>query len=53
MNGFKKEFLRSDLDMLYDVRTSGRLLLAVNPERADDILKYIRNKGFEKAEIIK
>ena len=48
----EKGFLRSDLDMLYDAQTSGGLLLAVNPERADDILKHIRDKGFEKAEII-
>lgn len=49
---FHGEFRRCDIDMLYDAQTSGGLLLAVDSERADEILNHIRKKGFEFANII-
>ena len=45
------KFSRSDLDMIFDAQTSGGLLLAVNPQKADEVLNYIRH-NFERAEII-
>ena len=50
--GDKNKFSRSDFDMLYDAQTSGGLLLAVNPEKTEAVLNHIRQKGFEKAQII-
>ncbi len=46
------EFLRSDIDMLYDAQTSGGLLLAVSPEDSEAVLRHVRHKGFERAEVI-
>lgn len=48
----EKNFVQSDLDMLYDAQTSGGLLLAVNSSHADKLLNHIRSKGFERAAII-
>ena len=48
----EEKFSRSDLDMLYDAQTSGGLLLSVSPEKSEAVLSHIRNKGFERAEII-
>ena len=48
----KNDFSRSDFDMLYDAQTSGGLLLAVSPEKAEAVLNHVRLKGFEYAKII-
>lgn len=47
-----KDFIQADLDMLYDAQTSGGLLLAVSPDKAEELLKYVKNKGFDRASII-
>ena len=49
---FEGDFARSDVDMLYDAQTSGGLLLAVEPESSEALLNHVRQKGFERAEII-
>ena len=43
---------RSDLDLIYDAQTSGGLLLAVDPEKAEALLKHIRHENFEYVKII-
>ena len=45
-------FDRSAVDMLYDAQTSGGLLLAVAPERADELLLFCRENGFERSALI-
>jgi len=47
-----KDFIQADLDMLYDAQTSGGLLLAVSPDKAEELLKYVKNKDFDRASII-
>ncbi len=42
----------ASLDMLYDAQTSGGLLLAVDPERADELLRFCRENGFERSALI-
>ncbi len=46
------QFQQADVDMVYDAQTSGGLLLAVDPEKSSAVLNHIRQKGFERAEII-
>jgi selenide,water dikinase len=46
------DFPEAWLDMLYDAQTSGGLLLALPPERAEETLKVCRDCGFEHAAII-
>ena len=43
---------RASLDMLYDAQTSGGLLLAVTPDRADALLRFCRENGFERSALI-
>ena len=43
---------RASLDMLYDAQTSGGLLLAVTPDRADALLHFCRENGFERSALI-
>ena len=47
-----KNVNRSDMDLMYDAQTSGGLLLSVAYEEAETLLDYIRQQGFERAEII-
>ena len=47
-----KDFTLSELDMLYDAQTSGGLLMAVAPERADELVSLARERGFERAAVI-
>ena len=42
----------ASLDMLYDAQTSGGLLLAVTPDRADALLRFCRENGFERSALI-
>ena len=46
------EFSLASLDMIYDAQTSGGLLLAVAPERADELLRFCRENGFERSALI-
>ena len=48
----KDNFSQSDFDMLYDAQTSGGLLMAVSPEKSDELLNHVKSKGFECATII-
>ena len=48
----KQKFNRSDLDMLYDAQTSGGLLLSASPEKTEEILNHVKQKGFDRAEVI-
>ena len=48
----EKDFARSDLDLLFDAQTSGGLLLAVSPDKADSLLTHIKQKGFKYAKVI-
>ena len=47
-----KNFERSDLDLLFDAQTSGGLLLAVNPDKCEELLTHIKQKGFNCAKVI-
>lgn len=49
---FDGSFRQCDVDMLYDAQTSGGLLLAVEAEKSEALLNHIRQKGFERSEII-
>ena len=46
------DFPLADLDMLFDAQTSGGLLLAVAPEKADELLACAKERGFERAAVI-
>ena len=48
----EKDFARSDLDLLFDAQTSGGLLLAVNPDKCEELLTHIKQKGFNCAKVI-
>ena len=50
INGY--DCARSDLDLIFDAQTSGGLLLAVNDDKANELLSHVKNIGFEHAEII-
>ena len=45
-------FRPSDVDLLFDAQTSGGLLLAVAPDRADELLALARARGFDRAAIV-
>lgn len=45
-------FSDADIDMLYDAQTSGGLLLALPPGRAEEMLNACREAGFEQAAVI-
>ena len=47
-----KNFVQSDLDLLYDAQTSGGLLMAVAPENAEKLLNHAKSKGFNCAAVI-
>jgi selenide,water dikinase len=40
---------RGVIDVLFDAQTSGGLLLAVAPERAEELLRVCRENGFERS----
>jgi selenide,water dikinase len=44
--------LRAETDLLFDAQTSGGLLLAVSPERAEELLAVCRTAGFSDAALI-
>ncbi len=46
------DFSQSALDMLFDAQTSGGLLMAVAPEKADELLAFAREHGFSHAAVI-
>ncbi len=46
------EFKASSLDMLYDAQTSGGLLFAVDAKKADELLLFCKQNGFERSAII-
>lgn len=42
----------ASMDMIYDAQTSGGLLLAVAPERAEELLRFCRENGFERSALV-
>lgn len=46
------DFPLADLDLLFDAQTSGGLLLAAAPERAEELLALARAQGFHRAAVI-
>ena len=46
------KFPPADLDVIFDAQTSGGLLLAVAPDRAEELLNCARERGFELAAAI-
>lgn len=46
------DFDRSAVDMLYDAQTSGGLLLAVSPDRTEELSALARRHGFERTAVI-
>ncbi len=42
----------ASMDMIYDAQTSGGLLLAVVPERAEELLRFCRENGFERSALV-
>ena len=48
----ESNFERSDLDLLFDAQTSGGLLLAVSPDKCEELLTHIKQKGFNCAKVI-
>ena len=42
----------SDIDLMFDAQTSGGLLLAASPDKADAIIELAKLKGFDKACVI-
>ncbi len=48
----ENSFTDSDTDMLYDAQTSGGLLLAVAPDRAEELAELARGRGFVHTAVI-
>lgn len=48
----ESEFSDAELDMLYDAQTSGGLLLALSPDRVEEMLTTCRKAGFEHTALI-
>ena len=46
------KFSDADTDMLYDAQTSGGLLMAVAPDRADELVGFAKERGFARSAII-
>jgi selenide,water dikinase len=46
------DFEDAEIDLLFDAQTSGGLLLAVSPDRAEEALSACRGAGFDRAAII-
>ena len=47
-----EKFSDADTDMLYDAQTSGGLLMAVAPDRADELVGFAKERGFARSAII-
>jgi selenide,water dikinase len=45
---YEGSFGRAEIDALFDAQTSGGLLLAVAPERAEEMLRTCREAGFDR-----
>ncbi len=47
-----KNYSQADIDMMFDAQTSGGLILAVSPDKADEIVNLAHEKEFDRASII-